>query len=116
MTLILTRPLAFHARREVSPLCSPIKVIFVANTRPKIVRFDPLSLPYLAAAAEETAHSVVALWERIKALQAELEVAAEWREGALWWCDRELEPCLHLMTLARILPGRPALPGNVISG
>lgn len=85
------------------------------NTRLKVVRLDPLSLPYLAAAAEEEASPAHALWKRIEALRAELDAAAQWREGTPWWCERELELGLNLTTLARISPGHPALPGNVIS-
>ena len=69
----------------------------------------------MASALEEEANPTIALWERIKALEAELDAAAEWREGTLWWCDRELELRLNLTTLARISSGHPALPGNVIS-
>ena len=84
------------------------------NTQRKIIRLDPLSLPYLAAAAEEKADPASALCARINALWAELDGAAEWREGTLWWTDRQLELRLNLTALARIAPGHPTLPINVI--
>ena len=80
----------------------------------KVIRLDPMSLPYLHQAAAET-NALVALIVRIESLRGEMDRAPEWKVGTTWMVDRELVLASLINQLAHDAPGHPLLPANLVA-